>query len=54
VRCAKSHAACNSVAIPLFTPASHGCIRLHPSNTAALYSLVKQHGTGNTVIEISH
>ncbi len=34
-------------------PASHGCIRLHPSNAAALYSLVKQHGAGNTVIQIS-
>jgi lipoprotein-anchoring transpeptidase ErfK/SrfK len=35
-------------------PASHGCIRLHPSNAAALYSLVKQHGAGNTVIKISY
>jgi lipoprotein-anchoring transpeptidase ErfK/SrfK len=35
-------------------PASHGCIRLHPSNAAALYSLVKQHGAGNTVIQISN
>ena len=35
-------------------PASHGCIRLHPSNAAALYSLVKQHGAGNTVIQISY
>jgi lipoprotein-anchoring transpeptidase ErfK/SrfK len=35
-------------------PASHGCIRLHPSNAAALYSLVKQRGAGNTVIQISY
>jgi lipoprotein-anchoring transpeptidase ErfK/SrfK len=35
-------------------PASHGCIRLHPSNAAALYSLVQQHGTGNTLIEIGY
>jgi L,D-transpeptidase catalytic domain len=35
-------------------PASHGCVRLHPSNAAALYSLVKQYGTGNTLIKISY
>ena len=35
-------------------PASHGCVRLHPSNAAALYSLVQRHGAGNTVIKISH
>jgi len=35
-------------------PASHGCIRLHPSNAAALYSLVQQRGAGNTVIKISY
>lgn len=35
-------------------PASHGCIRLHPSNAAALYSLVQRHGAGNTLIEISN
>ena len=35
-------------------PASHGCIRLHPSNAAALYSLVQQRGAGNTVIQISN
>ena len=33
-------------------PASHGCIRLHPANAAALYSLVRQHGAGTTVIKI--
>jgi lipoprotein-anchoring transpeptidase ErfK/SrfK len=35
-------------------PASHGCIRLHPKNAAALYSLVQRYGSGNTVIKISH
>jgi lipoprotein-anchoring transpeptidase ErfK/SrfK len=35
-------------------PASHGCIRLHPANAAMLYSLVKQYGAGNTLIEISY
>jgi L,D-transpeptidase catalytic domain len=33
--------------------ASHGCVRLHPSNAAALYSLVKTYGPSNTVIRIS-
>jgi lipoprotein-anchoring transpeptidase ErfK/SrfK len=35
-------------------PASHGCIRLHPTNAAALYSLVQRHGAGNTVIRITN
>ena len=35
-------------------PASHGCVRLHPSNAATLYSLVKQAGSGNTRISISY
>jgi lipoprotein-anchoring transpeptidase ErfK/SrfK len=35
-------------------PASHGCVRLHPANAAALYSLVKQYGAGNTLIQISY
>jgi lipoprotein-anchoring transpeptidase ErfK/SrfK len=35
-------------------PASHGCVRLHPSNAAALYSLVKTYGAANTVIRISY
>jgi lipoprotein-anchoring transpeptidase ErfK/SrfK len=25
-------------------PASHGCVRLHPQNAAALYALVQRHG----------
>jgi len=35
-------------------PASHGCVRLHPANAAALYSLVRQYGSGNTVIKITY
>lgn len=35
-------------------PASHGCIRLHPSNAARLYSLVKRYGPGNTTIRITN
>jgi lipoprotein-anchoring transpeptidase ErfK/SrfK len=31
-------------------PASHGCVRLHPSNAQTLYNLVKSHGSGNTRI----
>ena len=33
-------------------PASHGCIRLHPSNARTLYNLVKRHGSGNARISI--
>ncbi|MDQ0315601.1 L,D-transpeptidase [Amorphus orientalis] len=33
-------------------PASHGCIRLHPSNAKALYDLVNANGPGNTRIRI--
>jgi lipoprotein-anchoring transpeptidase ErfK/SrfK len=35
-------------------PASHGCVRLHPANAAVLYSLVRQYGLGNMLIEISY
>lgn len=31
-------------------PASHGCIRLHPSNARTLYNLVKARGAGNARI----
>ncbi|HVX91915.1 MAG TPA: L,D-transpeptidase [Xanthobacteraceae bacterium] len=34
-------------------PASHGCIRLHPSDAARLFALVKQEGIGNTTIVVS-
>ncbi|MDR3470198.1 MAG: L,D-transpeptidase [Devosia sp.] len=33
-------------------PVSHGCVRLHPSNAALLYSLVQRYGPENTVIRI--
>jgi len=33
-------------------PASHGCVRLHPSNAKALYELVSANGTGNTRIRV--
>ena len=35
-------------------PASHGCIRLAPSNAATLYQLVKQHGMKSTRITITN
>ena len=35
-------------------PASHGCVRLHPSNAATLYALVERSGARNTRIEISN
>ena len=35
-------------------PASHGCVRLHPSHAAALFALVQHQGPRNTRIEISN
>lgn len=35
-------------------PASHGCIRLHPSHAAALFALVQRNGPRNTRIVISN
>jgi lipoprotein-anchoring transpeptidase ErfK/SrfK len=35
-------------------PASHGCVRLHPSHAAALFALVEHGGPRNTRIEISN
>ena len=35
-------------------PASHGCVRLHPAAAAELFSLVRQYGSGNTVIKIAN
>jgi lipoprotein-anchoring transpeptidase ErfK/SrfK len=35
-------------------PASHGCVRLHPSHAAALFALVERNGPRNTRIEISN
>ena len=37
----------------LGTPASHGCIRLHPTNAATLYGLVQRYGMGNTRIVVT-
>ena len=34
-------------------PASHGCIRLHPQNAAALFALVNQQGLDATTIVVS-
>jgi lipoprotein-anchoring transpeptidase ErfK/SrfK len=34
-------------------PASHGCIRPHPQNAAALFALVKAQGSGSTTITVS-
>jgi lipoprotein-anchoring transpeptidase ErfK/SrfK len=34
-------------------PASHGCIRLHPSNAATLFALVSREGIGATMIVVS-
>jgi lipoprotein-anchoring transpeptidase ErfK/SrfK len=36
----------------LGSPASHGCIRLHTSNAADLYYLIKRVGRGNTRIRV--
>jgi lipoprotein-anchoring transpeptidase ErfK/SrfK len=33
--------------------ASHGCVRLHPTNAATLFALVREHGIGNTRIEVT-
>jgi lipoprotein-anchoring transpeptidase ErfK/SrfK len=35
-------------------PASHGCVRLHPSNAATLFALVQRSGAHNTTIQISN
>ena len=37
----------------LGTPASHGCVRLHPKNAAVLFNLVLKKGKKNTVIWIT-
>ncbi|MFN0262331.1 L,D-transpeptidase [Tepidamorphus sp. 3E244] len=29
-------------------PASHGCVRLHPSNARTLFNLVRAHGAGSS------
>jgi lipoprotein-anchoring transpeptidase ErfK/SrfK len=35
-------------------PASHGCVRLHPSNAAAFYSMVRKAGFRNTRIVVTN
>jgi lipoprotein-anchoring transpeptidase ErfK/SrfK len=35
-------------------PVSHGCVRLHPSNAASLFQLVREHGLGSTRIVITN
>ena len=35
-------------------PASHGCVRLHPSHAAELFALVRQQGMGHTRIMVSN
>jgi lipoprotein-anchoring transpeptidase ErfK/SrfK len=37
----------------LGSPASHGCIRLHPRNAAILYALVEQRGSDKTAIIVT-
>jgi lipoprotein-anchoring transpeptidase ErfK/SrfK len=37
----------------LGSPASHGCVRLHPRNAATLYALVEQRGRDNTAIIVT-
>jgi lipoprotein-anchoring transpeptidase ErfK/SrfK len=34
-------------------PASHGCVRLHPSHAATLFDLVRSQGVGRTRIVVS-
>jgi lipoprotein-anchoring transpeptidase ErfK/SrfK len=36
----------------LGTPASHGCVRLHPDNAAILFQMVKAEGMENMRVEI--
>ncbi|RWE40660.1 MAG: L,D-transpeptidase [Mesorhizobium sp.] len=35
-------------------PASHGCVRLHTTNAAAFYSMVREVGFGNTRIVVTN
>jgi lipoprotein-anchoring transpeptidase ErfK/SrfK len=37
----------------LGSPASHGCVRLHPRNAATLFALVEQRGRDNTAIIVT-
>lgn len=35
-------------------PASHGCVRLHPSNAAKFFGLAQRYGLKNTKVVIAH
>lgn len=35
-------------------PASHGCVRMHPSDAAQLFGLVKSHGMQNSRIVVTN
>jgi len=35
-------------------PASAGCVRIHPSNAAKLFSMVQRHGKRNFRVRITH
>jgi hypothetical protein len=35
-------------------PASHGCVRLHPTNAATLFNLVREHGMDSTTVAVGH
>lgn len=37
----------------LGTPASHGCVRLHPANATLFYDLVRSYGMANTQIVVT-
>jgi lipoprotein-anchoring transpeptidase ErfK/SrfK len=37
----------------LGSPASHGCVRLHPKNAAILFALVEKRGRDNTAIVVT-
>lgn len=38
----------------LGSPASHGCIRLHPNDARTFYNMVKANGRRNTTVKIVH
>jgi lipoprotein-anchoring transpeptidase ErfK/SrfK len=38
----------------LGTPASHGCVRLAPSDAAKVYGLVARHGMKNTLVTVTN
>ena len=35
-------------------PASHGCVRLHPSNASKLYSYIRKYGMGNSRVIVTN